>query len=313
MKKYLVTTLVVCTILTSCFWQTATVSAAESSMTVKVDNYTVQFNAKPIVQQGTTMVQIAPIFKKLGITYTWDQTKKQIIAKKMDTEIIMTLGSKTVYVKGNPTTISQAPISKNGYIMVPLRFISETTGASISKVGNTINIYSLDESIVFSTGGKKVTPKLIEEYLNKTYPNVWDGTNRFPVRYEVSKNDTDNAYDIEIVFNKIEDIELLVKEIRSNRKVVENLTNSLALTIQNLFKQDELYFYIVLKMEVSEPLDVDIPAIDYQKMSNGNYLLVLPEYAAFYDFITDTAGYYLVDSYGKLELMYVTDTKWTIE
>lgn len=313
MKKYSMVILLVTMFFILGSLQTISVSAKENSMIVKVDNHAVKFNVDPVVQQGTTMVQIAPIFKGLGVTYTWDQDKKQIIAKKMDTEIIMTLGSKTVYVKGRPVSIAQAPISKNGYVMVPLRFVSETTGATVSRVGNMINITSLAKDVDFSFGGKKVTPNLIQEYLTKTYPSAWDGINSFSVKYEVFKSDEDGSYDIEIVFDNLDDIELLLEDAENNEKIVENLTNSLAVTINNLFKQNDLYFYITLKMEVSEPLDVDIPAIHYEKSKNGNYLLILPEFFAYYDFNLDVASYYIVDSKGKINLMYSTDTKWTID
>ncbi|WP_128101896.1 copper amine oxidase N-terminal domain-containing protein [Paenibacillus sp. DCT19] len=131
--------------------------SADARKNVIVDGQTVLFDQNPIVVNGTTLVQFTPVFKKLGITSTWDQQKKQVVATKGGTKIILNVGNKTAYVNGSPVELQVAPTVVGGKVFVPLRFISEATGASlnVTNSGNNIEVYSGNST---TSSNQTVTP-----------------------------------------------------------------------------------------------------------------------------------------------------------
>lgn len=86
----------------------------------------------PMILKGNTLVPVRGVFEELGAIVKWDAKQKTITATKGNTVVKYTLGELTV--SKNNTSI-QLPIpgrSINGTTLVPLRFISEALGATVS-------------------------------------------------------------------------------------------------------------------------------------------------------------------------------------
>jgi hypothetical protein len=91
----------------------------------------------PRVEGGRVLVPMRALFEGLGATVTWDPTAKRVTGKRGpagshgETAVVLTVGSKTGSVRGNPTALDVAPVVIGGRVFVPLRFISEVLGADV--------------------------------------------------------------------------------------------------------------------------------------------------------------------------------------
>jgi len=119
---------------------------ASEEIKVFVDGEIIQFAEQPIIKDGTTLVQFRPIFENLGYSVTWDGQSKLITGVKGDTKIELKINNSIATVNGKENTLSQAPTIINGNTLVPLRFVSEASGAEViwSSKYRTIHVF-LDE------------------------------------------------------------------------------------------------------------------------------------------------------------------------
>ncbi|WP_268624630.1 copper amine oxidase N-terminal domain-containing protein [Paenibacillus alvei] len=81
---------------------------------------------------GNTMVPIRFISEKLGADVKWDNGKQIVTITHNGNTIVMPVGSKNVTVNGNTTTLDAMAIKKEGRVVVPLRFVSETLESSVT-------------------------------------------------------------------------------------------------------------------------------------------------------------------------------------
>ena len=131
------------------------VSAAVNLSTIKVyvDSEQLVFDIDPIQTQGTTLVQFTTVFKALGLEYSWDQKTKTVTGYNDDITLKLSIGNKTAIVNGEKVSLLVAPIVKDGKTLIPLRFVSEATGAEVewNKDTRTITIESDYIPLVFDT------------------------------------------------------------------------------------------------------------------------------------------------------------------
>jgi len=84
------------------------------------------------IGSNRTLIPIRFISEALGAEVKWVSEDKQVIINDGGKQITLTLGSLEVMVDGQPVTIDCAPVVVNpGRTFVPLRFISETLGATV--------------------------------------------------------------------------------------------------------------------------------------------------------------------------------------
>ncbi|MCM3293453.1 copper amine oxidase N-terminal domain-containing protein [Paenibacillus sp. MER 180] len=94
---------------------------------------------------GNTMVPIRFVSEKLGADVKWDNVKQIVTIIHKGNTIVMPVGSKNVTVNGNTTTLDAMAIKKEGRVVVPLRFVSETLESAVTYDGGYggINITSV--------------------------------------------------------------------------------------------------------------------------------------------------------------------------
>lgn len=88
-------------------------------------------SAKPLIQEGRSLVPMRVIFEKLGAEVKWDQKTKTITAKKGDRTILLTINKKQAYVNNKPLNLDVPAKLINNSTYVPLRFVTESLGANI--------------------------------------------------------------------------------------------------------------------------------------------------------------------------------------
>jgi len=85
----------------------------------------------PVIESGRTLVPFRFIGEALGATISWNAETRTVGYILGSKNIILTIGSKTAYVNGVPTTLDVAPKILSGRTLVPVRFISESVGAVV--------------------------------------------------------------------------------------------------------------------------------------------------------------------------------------
>ncbi len=100
---------------------------------VFVDGNKIEFDQKPIIQNGRTLVPFRKIFEALNADVTWNNDTQQVKAKRNDTEISFIIGQKVLYINGKDSiSMDVAPQIINGRSMVPLRVVSEALGVEVN-------------------------------------------------------------------------------------------------------------------------------------------------------------------------------------
>ena len=80
---------------------------------------------------GNTMVPIRFVSEKLGADVKWDNAKQIVTIIHRGNTIVMPVGSKKVTVNGSEISLDTMAIKKEGRVVVPLRFVSETLNAEV--------------------------------------------------------------------------------------------------------------------------------------------------------------------------------------
>jgi hypothetical protein len=113
---------------------------AAQSISVLVDGEQIIFNEQPIIENGTTLIEFRPIFKKLGLNISWDANTRTVIGKSEELEIRLMIDSKIAIINNNESKLEVAPKIIKGYTFVPLRIIGEASGKSVTWYSETKTI-----------------------------------------------------------------------------------------------------------------------------------------------------------------------------
>lgn len=101
-------------------------------VTVRVDGTKLNLAVPARVVNGRTLAHVRPVAEALGATVTWDGATQRVTLVKGGTTILLTIGSTTATVNGEPRTLDVAPTLVDGRTQVPVRFVAENLGAAVS-------------------------------------------------------------------------------------------------------------------------------------------------------------------------------------
>lgn len=139
MKKIISLLLVVCML-----FSVVITTYASNEICVTLDGNYVDFDVKPQIINGRTMVPIRAIFEKMGATVQWDSGTSSAICTKGDTVVKMTVNSTSMYINNQAQTMDVAPVVVDGRTLAPARYVAEAFGADVqwSQKNNTVVICS---------------------------------------------------------------------------------------------------------------------------------------------------------------------------
>ncbi|RYG47297.1 copper amine oxidase N-terminal domain-containing protein [bacterium] len=83
-----------------------------------------------MIRENRVQIQMRPIFEALGAFVQWFPENRKVVATKGDKEVSLIIGQNFAY-KLKPHLLDYPPRIVNGRVMVPLRFVAETLGASV--------------------------------------------------------------------------------------------------------------------------------------------------------------------------------------
>lgn len=111
----------------------------DSTLTINGEAVTVE--TPYVVGAGVTLVPIRVISEAFGAEVNWDGETKTVTVSCGECKVIVTVGSKTALVNGEEKTLEEAPeLTDGGFSMIPLRFISESLGATVGYDNATAQI-----------------------------------------------------------------------------------------------------------------------------------------------------------------------------
>ncbi len=194
MKRKLLSVIVGCILCLSCF--TAFADGAEKveiqfavgDSVLSINGQNIEVETPYIVGEGTTLVPLRVITEAFGAQVDWDGTTQKITLTYPDVNIVLHINSKVAQVNDHNETLPEPPaLSANGITMVPLRFISETFGATVGFDGATSRVTVTKEAIHNDTvQGKTELAKTGDSYFKWSI----DTPKNMSIDYRTSNGDS---------------------------------------------------------------------------------------------------------------------------
>lgn len=109
-------------------------AAYHNRVTVYLDEFEIfeEDDAKPEFQNNRTMVPIRGIAELLGADVSWETTTNEAVLTRAGVTIVLPIGGSTAQVNGQAVELDAPSYVSQNRTMVPLRFVSETFGQSVS-------------------------------------------------------------------------------------------------------------------------------------------------------------------------------------
>ena len=99
---------------------------------IVVNAATKAIDAAPIVENNRTFVPFRALAEAFGATVAYDEMTQAVTAELNGTTVVMTIGSATYTVNGVEKTADVAPFINGSRTMVPVRFVAEAFGISVT-------------------------------------------------------------------------------------------------------------------------------------------------------------------------------------
>lgn len=99
---------------------------------VYVNNDRIAFpDQKPVIEHARVLVPVRGVFEKMGATVAWTPIVTAVTIDKDTLHVEMSIADRTVTVNGQTRVLDQGVKVVEGRVLVPLRFIGETLGATV--------------------------------------------------------------------------------------------------------------------------------------------------------------------------------------
>lgn len=117
---------------------------AEEVISVYIDNEKIEFASPPMIKEERTLVPMREIFERLGFEVEWNQEEKSVIGTKGGTRIKMQIDQNIATKNGKEFFLEMPPVLIESRVMVPLRFVAESTEAEViwNQKSRSVNITS---------------------------------------------------------------------------------------------------------------------------------------------------------------------------
>ncbi len=123
------------------------VTASEDAIEVYVNEHKIDFDVKPVIIQGRTMVPLRGIFEALGATVEWNNETRSVISVRDELTVSLSIGSNIITVNSSETKLDVAPQIINDRTLVPVRAVSEAFDCSViwDNESRCVKIYDIDD------------------------------------------------------------------------------------------------------------------------------------------------------------------------
>ncbi|BCG57114.1 stalk domain-containing protein [Paenibacillus sp. URB8-2] len=101
-------------------------------ISIYLDGSQLQPGAEPVNVNGTLLVPMRRLFEGQGAKLSWNNTDKTVTATKDSTTLTYRIGDLTAMVNDRTVQLNAPGQISGGYTMVPLRFVSEALGSTVT-------------------------------------------------------------------------------------------------------------------------------------------------------------------------------------
>ncbi len=101
-------------------------------LSVTLNGILLNFDQKPFIENGRTLVPVRAIAEAMGAEVTWDGVLKTVTISRGDKTVQLVIGSNEAVVSGEKILMDVSAKIVNERTMVPVRFLSDGLGAQIS-------------------------------------------------------------------------------------------------------------------------------------------------------------------------------------
>lgn len=148
--------------------------AAKNPITLKpvslfLDGKQIEGDPAAFIEKGVTYVAYKPLMTGLGYEAVWDGTAQSVTASGTRGTLKVVLGKTQAWVDDKPIVLTTAPRLHEGTIYVPVRFVSETTGAALTVQADT-GAVSLESPAIINA--QPDTPAVTPQPAEETVPEV---------------------------------------------------------------------------------------------------------------------------------------------
>ncbi len=102
-----------------------------NAVAVEVNGHPLNFSVDPMILEDRTLVPLRAIFEVFGLEVGWDNATRSVTGKNDKYDISFVVGEHTAQVNGKTVNLEVPAIIVDGHTLAPLRFVSETVGATI--------------------------------------------------------------------------------------------------------------------------------------------------------------------------------------
>lgn len=85
-----------------------------------------------MIENGRTLIPARALFEEMGASVSWDSETRKVTVDYNSIKITMTIGDRTAVVSDKAVGLDVPPAIINGRTMIPLRFVGESIGATVS-------------------------------------------------------------------------------------------------------------------------------------------------------------------------------------
>ena len=110
----------------------STVPAFARDVTVQLDGNVLSCRHDPVIENDRVLVPMRDIMEPLGYEVVWNEKDRSIVAKDADTNIYLTINNAYATVNNTQVVLDAAPRIIDDITMVPLRFVADYSGASVT-------------------------------------------------------------------------------------------------------------------------------------------------------------------------------------
>jgi len=112
----------------------------QEQLTITIDKNSVRTDVPPIMVQGRTLVPVRGVFNAFNARIDWLPDVRRVHVVSSTQEIWLRIGVAHADVNNHAVSLDVPPMIYRDRTMVPLRFIAETLGATVSWNPNTQQI-----------------------------------------------------------------------------------------------------------------------------------------------------------------------------
>lgn len=111
---------------------TPPVDTNEGKLYVTVNGVRTEGDVDSVIVNGRMLVPLRQVFEKMGAEVIWDDNTKTATCNLNGTSVKVTLNTSVAQINNESLTLDTTPALINGRILVPVRFIAEGLGATVT-------------------------------------------------------------------------------------------------------------------------------------------------------------------------------------